>query len=195
MTDFKQIHWDPTITCEVLTSVLLTVQSIERRVKNIATLECKYKAEADEAITAALVGLVCLSIFSFSFSSLQYGQPEDTEMPKPPFYWIHHDIWPEIVLTLDIKELLPPYMAAYFEFYTAPTDTKAKNDLGGYWKFRNLPVPGGKVWRHVKPRDIADLYNEQGKEIPPRAVGQIMKRNGKTLFSFELRRSVDRLSQ
>lgn len=100
-------------------------------------------------------------------------------MPEPPFRWVDQDVWPEVVITLDLHRFLTPHMSAYVKWYTAPSDSRTMHALGRVWKYYGLEIPGGKLWNRVRPLNpskIRDIRTE--KELSQREADQILLDNG-----------------
>ena len=57
--------WDETVSCRTLPNVLATVQTIERRITEIASDRYTSKQQADDAIHKALVGCAAQSQRSY----------------------------------------------------------------------------------------------------------------------------------
>ncbi|KIP01681.1 hypothetical protein PHLGIDRAFT_17045 [Phlebiopsis gigantea 11061_1 CR5-6] len=155
------LGWDSNLTCNTLANILMTVDAVESRLNYISTVKYTNKKEVDEAIHNAL-----------------YLIPDHEMLPRWPHRWMDQDVWPEIIKNLNISYVLKPYVKAYWKWYTAPFDTKAINDLIGYWKFCNLKIPGANFCRRVPAVDLAEFADEEGVQIPPLRAHQILLESG-----------------
>ncbi|KIP01811.1 hypothetical protein PHLGIDRAFT_123031 [Phlebiopsis gigantea 11061_1 CR5-6] len=148
LAKYPPMPWDHTVSCRTLANVLATVQTIERRITDIAPERYTSKQQADDAIHKAL-----------------YEVPGPPLLPSSPWIWIANDAWPDMIRRLQLEYLLGPYLMAYWRWYTGPFDTKSLNDLIGYWKQCHLQIPGSNVFRHIRAVDLDDFLDDQGVEI------------------------------